>query len=455
MANCRQCGAELPSFTFGEVSSYCKTCQSQLAAEIQPQKVDALPVQSGLTNKATPATFALLGINIAVFIAMVALGVSAFDPDTQQVLHWGADYGPYTLGGQYWRLITSMFVHFGIIHIFGNMWCLWSLGRLAERLLGSFSVIGIYLLTGVGASLASLSWDPMRISAGASGAIFGIAGALITTLYYGKHNLPPESVRRLLGYVVKFSLLNLLFGLKAHVDNMAHLGGLVTGLLIGLFLARTFTSSVEEQSPQRRTVLAVSALVILVLCVPIVKAKSYAVEYGKGQLAFDQKDYKATVEHMQKYTTERPDDDYAHAVLGTSFQALGRFDDAAREYEHGLALNPDYHYIQINLAEIYLSQKHPEKAVPLFRKATATMADDAEAMYSYGDALAQMGNFAEAEAALRKSIALDDKAIESHQLLSAILKSEGKTTEASKEQHLVDLLNENPSSSAGTDVKKE
>lgn len=455
MANCRQCGAELPSFTFGEASSFCKTCQSQLAAEIQPQKVGALPVQSSLANKATPATFALLGINIAVFIAMVALGVSAFDPDTQQVLHWGADYGPYTLGGQYWRLITSMFVHFGIIHIFGNMWCLWSLGRLAERLLGSFSVIGIYLLTGVGASLASLSWDPMRISAGASGAIFGIAGALITTLYYGKHNLPPESVRRLLGYVVKFSLLNLLFGLKAHVDNMAHLGGLVTGLLIGFFLARTFTSSVEEQSPQRRTVLAVSALVILVLCVPIVKAKSYAVEYGKGQLAFDQKDYKATVEHMQKYTTERPDDDYAHAVLGTSFQALGRFDDAAREYEHGLALNPDYHYIQINLAEIYLSQKHPEKAVPLFRKATAIMADDAEAMYAYGHALAQMGNLAEAEAAVRKSIALDGKSIESHQLLSEVLKNEGKSAEARKEQHLADLLNENPSSSAGTDVKKE
>ena len=289
MANCRQCGAKLPSFTFGEASPYCKTCQAQLPPESRPQKVDALPVQSGLANKVTPATFALLGINIAVFIVMVASGVSIVDPDTQQVLHWGADYGPYTLGGQYWRLITSMFVHFGIIHIFGNMWCLWSLGRLAERLLGSLSVVGIYLLTGVGASLSSLSWDPMRVSAGASGAIFGIAGALITTLYYGKHNLPPESVRRLLGYVVRFSILNLLFGLKAHVDNMAHLGGLVTGLLIGLFLARTFTSSVEEQSTQRRTIMAVSALVVLVLCVPIAKAKSYAVEYGKGQLAFHPK----------------------------------------------------------------------------------------------------------------------------------------------------------------------
>ena len=455
MANCRQCGAQLPSFTFGEASPYCKTCQSQLAVESQPQKVDALPVQSGFANKATPATFALLGINIAVFVVMVALGVSIFDPDAQQVLHWGADYGPYTLGGEYWRLVTSMFVHFGIIHIFGNMWCLWSLGRLAERLLGSPSVIGIYLLTGVGASLSSLSWDPMRVSAGASGAIFGIAGALITALYYGKHNLPPESVRRLLGYVVKFSILNLLFGLRGHVDNMAHLGGLVTGLLIGLFLARTFTSPAEEQGTQRRTIFAVSTLVILLLCVPIARAKAYAVEFGKGQLAFDQKDYKATVEHMQMYVSERPDDAYGRALLGASFQSLGRFDDAAREYERGLAINPDDHYIQVALGEIYVWQHHPEKAVPLFRQGINKMPNDAQAMYYYASALAQTGDWTDAETALRKSIALDDKAIESHQLLSEVLKIEGKTAEAGKEQHLADLLKENPSPGAGTANKKD
>jgi len=447
LANCRQCGAKLPSFTFGEASPYCKTCQSQLTEESQPQEVDALPVQSSLANTTTPATFALLGINIAVFIVMVALGASIFDPDTQQVLHWGADYGPYTLGGQYWRLISSMFIHFGIIHILGNMWCLWSLGRLAERLLGSLSVIGIYLLTGVGASLVSLSWDPMRVSAGASGAIFGIAGALITTLYFGKHNLSPESVRRLLGYVVRFSILNLLFGLKAHVDNMAHLGGLVTGLLIGLFLARTFTSSVEERGTQRRTIMAVSALVILVLCVPVVKAKQYAIEFNKGQIAFEHKDYKEAVEHLQKYIAERPDDDIGYAMLGESFQSLGRFDDAVREYERGLAIDPENHYIQIDLAEIYLLQHHPEKAVPLFGKAASVM--EADDLYSYGSALAQTRDWPEAERELRKSIALDGKSKASHELLASVLKSEGKTAEARMEQVLADSLPENPPSSAG------
>jgi rhomboid protease GluP len=455
LANCRQCGAKLPLFTLGDASPYCKTCQSQLAPESKPGAIDALPVQSSFSTNVTRATYALLGVNIAVFIVMAAAGVSLIDPDTQQVLRWGADYGPYTLNGQYWRLITSMFIHFGIIHILGNMWCLWSLGRLAEKLLGPVSVLGTYLLTGVGASLLSLSWDPMRVSAGASGAIFGIAGALITTLYYGKHNLPKESVTRLLGYVVRFSLLNLLFGLRGHVDNAAHLGGLVTGLLIGLFLARTFASPEEERSTQRRNILAVSALVLLVLFVPVVKAKQYAVEFGKGQTAFHQKDYQAAIEHMQKYTSARPNDDYGHAILGASFQALGRLDDAVRDYERGLAINPDYHYIQVNLAEIYVWQNKPEKALPLFRKAMNKMSDDADAMYSYGKALVLTGDLVDAETALRKSIALDSKSIESHALLSVVLKTEGKTTEARKEQHLADLLEENPASNTATDTKQQ
>jgi rhomboid protease GluP len=440
LANCRQCGAKLPLFTLGEASPYCKTCQSQLGAESKPEAIDALPAQSSFATNATPATFFLLGVNIAVFIAMSASGISMIDPDTQQVLRWGADYGPYTLGGQYWRLITSMFLHFGIIHIFGNMWCLWSLGRLQEKLLGSFTVVGTYLLTGIGASLLSLSWDPMRVSAGASGAIFGIAGALITTLYYGKHNLPQDSVRRLLGYVVRFSLLNLLFGLRGHVDNAAHLGGLVSGLLIGLFLARTFASSGEELSTQRRTIFAVSALVLLVLFVPVAKARQYAVEFGKGQAAFDQKDYNAAIEHLQKYLAAQPDDDFGHAMLAASFHATGHLDEAISEYERGLAINPDYHYIQNNLALLYLLRHQPEKAVPLFKKEIDSEEPDAVTMYSYGNALKQTGNLREAETAVRKSIQLDDKLTEAHELMADILESEGKTKEARNERTLANPL---------------
>ena len=453
MANCRQCGAELPSFTFGEASPYCKTCRSQVPSVLGPPVPDALPPQAIAASISTPATYVLVAINVIIFIAMVASGISWITPETDRVLRWGADYGPLTLNGQYWRLLTSMFLHFGIIHLLGNMWCLWSLGQLAERFLGAFTVLGVYLLTGFGASLLSLSWDPMRVSAGASGAIFGIAGVLVPVLYYGKLNLPKEEVRHLLGYVVRFSLLNLFFGLKGHIDNMAHVGGLVSGLLIGLFLARTFNSAAEERGAQRRAVLAVSAVVLLALFVPVARAKQYAVEFGKGDAAFDQKDYKSAIEHMQRYTSTHPDDAYARAILGSSFQAIGRFDDAVREYELGLAINPNDGYIQINLAEAYVAQKKPEKAVPLFQKAIALAEADSDAMYLYGSALKQTGNLRKAEEVLQKSIRLDGKSIGPHELLSEVLKLEGKTKEALAERRRADLLEENQSSPAGADTK--
>lgn len=216
MANCRQCGVELPSFSFGEPSPYCKTCRSHVPAQPEPLSFEnpGLQAQPIIRPRPPIATIALLAINIGIFVIMVASGISWITPQTDQVLRWGADYGPYTLSGQYWRLISSMFLHFGIIHIFGNMWCLWSLGQLAEKLIDSVSLLGLYLVTGIGAALLSLSWDPMRVSAGASGAIFGIAGALITVLYFGRLGLQPASVRKLLGYVVRFALLNLLLAFK-------------------------------------------------------------------------------------------------------------------------------------------------------------------------------------------------------------------------------------------------
>ena len=453
MANCRQCGKELPSFSFGDASPYCATCRSQLPLAPKQEAIHAFPQQAMAAPQSTPATYALFAINVTVFLVMVASGVSWISPATDQVLRWGADYGPYTLNGQYWRLITSMFLHFGIIHIAGNMWCLWNLGRLAEKLLGSVTIFGVYLLTGIGASLLSLSWDPMRVSAGASGAIFGIAGVLITTLYFGKHNLQKDAVRRLLGYVVRFSLLNLLFGLQGHIDNMAHLGGLVSGLLIGFFLARTFSSPLEERSTQRRMILGISALVLLALIVPVAKAKQYVVEFEKGKEAFDQTNYPVAIEHMKKYTSEHPDDEYGHAILGASFQMTGRGDDAVREYERGLAINPENHYIQINLAELYAFSGKPEKAVPLFRKNINEISDDAEAMYYYGSALTQTGALAGAEEALRKSIQLDSKSKAAHALLSEVLEKEGKAADATNEQHIADLLQANESSRPGSDTK--
>jgi len=428
LANCRQCGAELPSFSFGEPSPYCKTCRSQLASQTESKSAEgfALPAQRSIAAKPARATYALLAINIGVFIVMLASGVSWITPEPDQVLHWGADYGPYTLGGQYWRLITAMFLHFGIIHLAGNMWCLWSLGQLTEKLLGSVSVLGLYLLTGIGASLLSLSWDPMRVGAGASGAIFGIAGALISVVYFGRLGLQPEGRRKLLGYVVRFAFINLIFGLQAHIDNMAHLGGLVSGLLMGFFLARTFNLAPEERPARRTIIFAISAVALLALFVPVVRAGQYAVEFGKGETALEHHDPRAAIPHLQKYVAARPGDAYGSRLLQSALQQVHRLDEAIPQFERALALDPNNAYIQVNLAKLYASQNDTGKALELFKKGMPRAEPDALASYWYASALKDAGSLTEAETNVRRSIELDPKNADAHELLAEILTLEGK-----------------------------
>jgi rhomboid protease GluP len=427
----------LPTFSFGEVSPYCKACRAQQANQPKPSIARTLDLL-GVSAESSPwlnATNALIAVNVIVFVAMVASGISWIAPTNAELRRWGADYGPDTLAGQYWRIVTSGFVHIGIIHILLNMWCLWSLGRLLERLSGRFVMASIYLVTAAGASLLSLSWDPMRVSAGASGAIFGIAGALVPILYFGKLNLPPENIRRLLGYVVRFAFINLLYGLRGHIDNMAHLGGLVTGLVAGLFLARSFSLPQEDQGGQRRMVMAVTAVAVALCVIPVARAKNYAVEFHKGEVAYDKHDYSSAIEHFQKYAAAQPDDPVGHALLGGSFQGVKRYDEAVAEYERGLALRPNYPFIQVNLGEVYLLLKQPDKAVQQFKAGIPGIKPKAPDYYLYAEALKESGSLAEAEQAAREAIRLDDKDAYAQSLLAEILKEEQSANSALPVKH--------------------
>jgi membrane associated rhomboid family serine protease/Flp pilus assembly protein TadD len=190
----------------------------------------------------------LIALNVLIYLAMCLSGVSWIEPTSLDGIKWGANFGVLTLGGQWWRLLTSMFVHFGAIHIALNMWCLWQLGLLSERLMGWKSLAVVYFSTGIAASLTSLGWDPMRVSAGASGAIFGVAGALVSFLYFQEAHVDFAWAQRRLKSVGIFILYNLFFGaVRGGVDNSAHLGGLLVGLAIGVVLPHVIPSDAINQ----------------------------------------------------------------------------------------------------------------------------------------------------------------------------------------------------------------
>lgn len=185
-----------------------------------------------------PITTGLVAVNIAVFLLMVFTGVSVADPTPRDIVRWGANFAPFTLGGQSWRLITSVFLHIGIIHILANMWALWNLGALAEMIFGRKFYLPIYLLTGIAGNIASLAIHHNSPGAGASGAIFGIAGAMISVLKFAKLPAPRNAMRGTLRSLLWFAVFNLLFGQAVPgIDNAAHLGGFICGLVLGALLS--------------------------------------------------------------------------------------------------------------------------------------------------------------------------------------------------------------------------
>ena len=184
-------------------------------------------------------TKALVAANILVFGAAGLAGAGFFVPNVEVLQAWGTNFGPLTTDGQWWRLLTSLFLHFGVFHLALNMWALYVGGRLAERLFGSQAFALLYLASGIGGSLSSLFWNPDVNSAGASGAIFGVYGAMLA-FFVRKHSAIPASIisqQRWSG--VTFIGFNLMNGFShAGIDNAAHIGGLSVGFVMGLVLAR-------------------------------------------------------------------------------------------------------------------------------------------------------------------------------------------------------------------------
>ncbi len=260
MQRCPQCGKEFERH-FGDspASLNCPECDEHLA---QKARAGIPPSERVPGISSFPITAALIGLNVLVFLIMVLRGVSPFAPSPQQAIAFGADYGPLTLNGEWWRLATSMFVHFGIVHIGLNMWCLWNLGRAAEQLMGRVPYLLAYFVSGIFSSIASVYWHPMGASAGASGAIFGMAGALVSYVYLKKTPSHLTINKKMLGSLGTFIAYNLAFGALPGISNAAHIGGLVMGLAVGAALPAAGASEAARRT--RLSLVAVFSAIALV-----------------------------------------------------------------------------------------------------------------------------------------------------------------------------------------------
>ncbi|HSM86358.1 MAG TPA: rhomboid family intramembrane serine protease, partial [Candidatus Limnocylindrales bacterium] len=184
---------------------------------------------------------------------------------------FGGNYGPWTLTGDYWRLVTAGFVHGGLLHIGFNMWCLWSLGQLSERLFGSWITFAVYILTGVSGALLSVSVHPAILEIGASGAVFGIAGAILSGIKFGNVSVSSWQKKQIMSSMIFFVIFNLAFGAAIPgIDNWCHLGGLVSGLIFGVPLA---TASASGKKMFEWATIILAALVLAGIGAQVVRSK--------------------------------------------------------------------------------------------------------------------------------------------------------------------------------------
>lgn len=219
----------------------------------------------------TPATVTLVAANVLVFTAMLANGAGLWHSPNHVQLAWGAGFGPATKDGEWWRLGTAMFLHFGLVHLGMNMWALWDGGRLVERLYGSLRFFGIFLASGLTGNLLSLIVAADRaVSGGASGAIFGIYGALLVWLWRERRTVHPTEFRWLFGGATLFTAATIGLGLLIPgIDNAAHIGGLVTGALLGAAAAQPLPGRIAAAGRRQCVAAAAYALMVTVLIMRI------------------------------------------------------------------------------------------------------------------------------------------------------------------------------------------
>ncbi len=326
--------------------------RSQLDANLKNKKDEA----EGVFSNGRPfLTYFLLGINIVIFLLLELNGSSK---STETLIRFGAKYNPAIIeNGEWWRIISSMFLHIGFLHLFMNMFAVYYLGIAVERIYGSIRFIIVYFLAGIGGGLASFAFTT-NISAGASGALFGLFGAL---LFFGLTH------KKIFFQTMGKSLLiiigiNLVFGFMVpQVDNGAHLGGLITGFIASAILHLPGMKKVSMQF------LAFILYVVIILGLILfgiqhnLNSPSYQLMKVE-QLAAVQ-DYEKIVEITT--TGLRNPNDLADELLfqrSYAYVKLNEVDSAIDDLENTIQINDEFAEAHFNLAVLYYNQGQENKA---------------------------------------------------------------------------------------------
>jgi rhomboid protease GluP len=286
------------------------------------------------------ASNVLIAANIAVmaFCAVKNPGMLGF-PARQTLIEMGANYGILTFSGEHWRLVSSMFLHVGLIHLILNVYGLRCVGPTAESLFGWRMFVLIYFFSGIIGALTSVFHDPLNVSAGASGALLGVFGSLLAFLYVHREKYPRQTLRYYGAMAVGLFLAMILFGsFESGIDNYAHLGGFVAGGIAGLILARL------DVTEEFRAAYAVPIMLLMsaVWCGVIndnFKRRGFA-DYAAGMKALKENNYAQAVQSFSTFIAHDETDPQVFGRRAIAYLKMDQLDSAVKDYNKFVELSP-------------------------------------------------------------------------------------------------------------------
>jgi rhomboid protease GluP len=306
--------------------------------------------------------FVLLAAQIVMFLFLEFKGGSE---NTLTLIEYGAKFNPFIFGGEWWRFITPIFLHIGLLHLLMNSFALYYLGPMVEKMYGSIRFLFIYLFSGFTGVLGSFLFSP-TVSAGASGAIFGCFGAL---LYLG--NIHRQLFLRTMGYnIIAVIMVNLIFGFVVPgIDNAGHIGGLVGG-----YLAASIVSLPKHRNPKAQIMglFASGVLVIISLLYGfspenLEKDTEYAL--GVAQSFNEKEQYDKTIDVLHPFQENNIKDSRIYFLLSYAQIKKNEIEKGKDNLETAVQYNPSFHQAHYNLAIIYSKLGEWGKAQTSIKKA--------------------------------------------------------------------------------------
>ncbi|MFT9486861.1 MAG: rhomboid family intramembrane serine protease [Tepidibacillus sp.] len=318
-------------------------------------------------------TYFLIAINAVFFFLMTLKGGST---NTEVLLDFGAKESFLITQGEYWRLFTPIFLHIGFLHFALNNVALHYLGQMTERIYGSTRFLLIYLFAGIIGNISSFLFAPNNIGAGASGAIFGLFGAL---LYFGYVN--PDLFFRTMGKdIISVIMVNLVFGMVVpNIDNYAHLGGLIGGFLIAAIV------HLPNQKHNKWLVTLIATMILLIVSVSTWwgingrEVKGSEALLLKGEKALQNNNLNEAHTLFNQLVKSYPDNPYAHYYFASTLLKEGQLEQAAAYYQKSLELQPKLYQAHYYLALISIFEKNEQKAIQHLQKALEINPDFNEA----------------------------------------------------------------------------